>query len=169
VNSVREIPLTRGRVALIDASDFERVGHFKWTVGGFNGKCAYAYRKARDVQGTLRTMLLHRLILDAKPGQFVDHINGDTFDNRRSNLRLATRVQNNCNRRAITDSGLIGIYRKNAGWCGRVQLGAIKHQTRTFNCPILAAAARDVLASRLHADFARLNFQWIPVSAGERP
>lgn len=80
-----EVPLTRGKVAVIDAADADEVGRFNWT--------ATALGYASNVH---RRLYLHRLLM---PGvKEVDHANGDKLDCRRSNLRAATRIQNSANR-----------------------------------------------------------------------
>ena len=55
---------------------------------------------------------IHRVVMDAPKGMDVDHINGDTLDNRRENLRICTRAQNSQNKRLRVDSksGYKGVY-----------------------------------------------------------
>lgn len=166
-SSARTISTTKGRVSLIDENDFIRFGHLKWTAGSFSGKTHYVYRSVWGDDGKCRTILLHRAIMNAQKGQIVDHINGDTFDNRRANLRFASHRQNafNC-RRQPSKHGFIGIDSQTPGaWRGRVSVGRRSRYTATFACPVLAAAARDVLAKELHGDYAVLNFTFTPVEA----
>ena len=78
------IQLSSGLVAVVDDADHEWLSQWKWwTTKG------YAVRQVRR-GGTLQTILMHRLIAEAKPGEEVDHISGDKLDNRRANLRLGT-------------------------------------------------------------------------------
>lgn len=158
---MREITLTKGRVALVDDEDFARFGHLKWTTGSFGGRIGYAYR-TEFRGGKWGTVLLHREILGATPGQMVDHRNRDTFDNRRANLRFASRSENarNCYRRS-SNSGFIGVSSQTPGtWRGRVSVVDKSYYTPTFKCPLQAALARDILASRLHGEYAVLNFNY---------
>lgn len=98
---MREIPLTQGKVAFVDDVDYERVSEKKWHF-------SHGYAKNKGSEGSI---YLHRVVMEAKPGQYVDHKNGDKLDNRRSNLRFCTMSQNLGNsRRPITNtSGIKGV------------------------------------------------------------
>jgi hypothetical protein len=84
-------PHTKRRgVALVDGADAEAVGAYRWCMDG-NG---YAMRTIR-VGGKKLTVLMHRFVLGLGPGDpDVDHVFGDTLDNRRANLRVATNGEN---------------------------------------------------------------------------
>jgi hypothetical protein len=88
----REIPLTRGLVALVDASDYEYVAQFRWWAK-WSPRTQSFYASGR-MRGHRRVFTMHRLVLNAPLDRFVDHINHDTLDNRRGNLRLVTNQQN---------------------------------------------------------------------------
>ncbi|MMZ67947.1 hypothetical protein D1872_305870 [compost metagenome] len=90
---MREIPLTQGKVAIIDDEDFEKVSAYKWC---YSSTIGYAVSR-KVVNGKRQPVLMHRLILDAPPGLVTDHINHDKLDNRKANLRLCTRHENNRN------------------------------------------------------------------------
>jgi hypothetical protein len=94
---MKEIPMTQGLVALVDDEDAGLIGGYKWR--GLKSKgahTAYAYAQIRGSRPK-RRIYLHRLIMNAPAGIEVDHINGNGLDNRRANLRLATRVENSRN------------------------------------------------------------------------
>lgn len=64
-------------------------------------------------------IMLHRLVMDAKPGDVVDHINGNRLDNRKCNLRFVSIKENNCNRHAIptnNKSGYRGVSFHRGKW-----------------------------------------------------
>ena len=93
---------------LVDAEDWERVSKHTWGVNRKRDKF-YArtyirvpghYLKGphKWKQPKYNSVGLHRLILDAPPGKHVDHINGDTLDNRKCNLRLCSIRENLLNR-----------------------------------------------------------------------
>jgi len=150
------IPLTKGYTAKVDHAAFERFGKFNWcALIDFKTGNVYAARDSK-------TTLLHRLIMESPAGMLVDHINRDTLDCRRSNLRIVTKQQNLLNRRfkRVSASGFIGVHPSGPNFCGVVMLNGRAHRTRVYPCPILAAAARDVLAQELHGEFAALNFEF---------
>jgi hypothetical protein len=84
---VKKIPLTKGKFAIVDDSDFERVNAFHWTCN-------------TDGYATSKVGPMHRFILDAPKGTQVDHRNHDTLDNRRENIWLCTPSQNRLNNRS---------------------------------------------------------------------
>lgn len=83
------IPLTQGRVVLVDDEDYEWLSERKWHAH----KSSTHWYAACWIKGKMIRM--HRLITDAPDGLVVDHINGDTLDNRRCNLRICTTRENN--------------------------------------------------------------------------
>lgn len=101
---------------LIDTNDFELANSFpnRWQmIDGHKGEKFYTWgRKVTDYNA--RRFSLHRLILgDMQEGNVVDHINGDTLDNRRCNLREVTPAQNvqNVKRaRSNSKSGILGVH-----------------------------------------------------------
>lgn len=87
-----EIKLSQERVAIIDDDDFDKVSKYKWHYVRFGYACANPAWKGPSLR-------MHRIIMDAKEGQVVDHVNGDRLDNRKANLRFCTQSQNLMNRR----------------------------------------------------------------------
>lgn len=96
---MKEIPLSRGLVAIVDDEDFDWLNQWKWYAGN-NGKARtmYAIRMAA-VEGKRRKFRMHREIMNPPDGMEVDHINHNGLDNRRSNLRIVTSSQNSRNTR----------------------------------------------------------------------
>ncbi len=95
--SYRRIYLGEGFWTILDQKDYYHFGCFNWEVHGYDNK----FYAVRNVMGNPRwttTVRLHRLIMNAPKGVLVDHHNGDSLDNRRDNLRLATHSQNSCNK-----------------------------------------------------------------------
>src|SRR3990167_5315472 len=97
---VISITLTQDKVALIDASDWPLISGYTWhaALRGHSGRHWYAVTTVYTGKNQYRKLVpMHRLLLDPPDDIEIDHINGDGLDNRRSNLRLATRIQNAAN------------------------------------------------------------------------
>ncbi len=109
----REVALSNGGVVIVDDEDYDMVSRWRWRRNG-----DYASRSAWDKQKK-RTgpILMHRFLLNAPPNRFVDHINRDTLDNRRENLRLIPRGANPQNKevRSETSTGVRGVQRTKGG------------------------------------------------------
>ena len=115
----------------------------------------------------VRKIALGRLIMNlTDPNICVDHIDGDTLNNQRSNLRRATRAQNARNARrlkykATTSSKYIGLYymprqRRTCPWYAQVKLNN-KRTSRTFPDEFSAFKWVNVMRYRLHGKFAVLQ------------
>ena len=161
-DEVSIINLSNGMSCLIDAEDFARLSRICWTANvlrtssGREHVHAYGWVKERK-----RSVLMHRLIMDAPRGVEVDHINGDSLDNRKSNLRFANRSQNSANRKVVkAASGYKGVFRATNGkpFIVKVWVGGIDHYIGRFACPVEAARAYDAAAVRHFGSFAALNF-----------
>lgn len=151
--STREIPLTQGFVALIDAEDWPLVRGHKWSVAIRREKNSER-RYAQTFKG--RTIvLMHRLITNAPAGRPVDHVDGDGLNNRRVNLRIATTALNGANSiHRNRCSGYRGVYPNRKRWMARVGHRYIG----TFDTALEAAIARDKAAVAIYGEFAVLNF-----------
>lgn len=146
-----EVPLTRGMVALIDGDDADRVLAYPWYAASCDGQ----YYATNDTAG-----LLHRFLMEPKPGMLVDHINGDKLDNRRCNLRIATPSQNAMNsaKRRTSKGKYRGVSKNGPGWSAMLTKDYKSHYLGTFRTPEEAAKAYDEMARILHGEFAVLNF-----------
>jgi len=120
------------------------------------------------MQGYVRTtknprMFLHRIIIGAKKGEIVDHKNGNRSDNRKSNLRIVTRAQNNTNRRVSSkkrSSCYKGVFWRAdiRCWKAIIQSNGKKFYLGNFKTQEEAAHEYDEYARRLHGKYARTNF-----------
>jgi hypothetical protein len=142
---------------LIDREDGERVLSYPggWLAHKEAGGI-YVYCRAQQ----LRVVRLHRFIIEAPDGSLVDHANGNSLDNRRCNLRLATAQQNCWNSKPRGASGLKGVWlhRHSGLWTGTIRSPSGHRQSiGYFRDPLDAAEARDKLAADFHGEFAWLN------------
>jgi hypothetical protein len=103
---VKEIPLSRGKVAIVDEDDYEWLLKYNWhyTTKG------YAVRKT-SIVGEKTQVFMHREIINCPDDKQVDHINRNKLDNRKENLRIATNAQNAANRDLLdtNTSGFRGV------------------------------------------------------------
>lgn len=155
--SYREIPLTRGKVAIVDAEDYDRVMQHKWHVQIYPTTC-----RARNSNN----VYMHRLILNAMPHETIDHRDGDALNNRKSNLRRATLAGNNQNARIRKDnsSGFKGVQiasgngKRTGKWKATIRFNGKTLHLGIFERAEDAAYAYDQRARELFGEFAHLNF-----------
>jgi hypothetical protein len=159
-NGTAEIKLTLGLSALVDTDDFAWLSAFKWRASQNGKRKFYAVRTAR-VGGIERNLYMHRVIVGASPDLVVDHINGNSLDNRRCNLRVCTHAENL--RNAIWPKGtsrLKGVswHAGAKAWEAYISLDGRKHHLGCFASEVEAAKAHDAIALKHFGEFARLNF-----------
>lgn len=161
---LKPIPLTQGKLAIVDADDFERLDRFKWFLLRSTDRHLYAVRSATTEErtsGAKRVVLMHREIAGAADDEVVDHIDHDGLNNRKSNLRTCRRWQNMCNRlRDVRRSGYRGVTRRSnsPNFFARIYVNNQLIHLGNFSTPDEAAMAYDAAAREYHGEFARLNF-----------
>jgi hypothetical protein len=150
------IQLTQGRYALIDEEDYDRLSLYWWRPFTTHG-LTYARRTAGNT-----CLFMHRVITDAPAGAQVDHINGDTLDNRKSNLRVvgSSENQQNRHRQSTNTSGYKGVSWSVSGkkWQSSITRLRKVYHLGFFDAPEDAARAYDAKASELYGVHARINF-----------
>jgi hypothetical protein len=102
----KQIPLTQGIFSIVDDDDFDRLASWEWYARWDNGSHSFYASTHHILEGTYQ---MSRVIMAAPVGLVPDHINHDTLDNRKSNLRLVTIAQNNLNK--IVQRGKIVPYK----------------------------------------------------------
>lgn len=154
---MREIPVTNTRPAIVNDSDYELVARHKW----HRSSKGYAQTVLPLGRGQQRTVLMHRLILDAPKGIQVDHIDHDKLNNRRSNIRLCSGHDNQGNRRSSVGSSRF----KGVTWSKQKRKWKAYIQQRKSTCYLgyydaeeAAARAYDAAAREYFGEFAYLNF-----------
>ena len=117
---MKTILLTQNKFAFVDDEDFERLNQYKWYTKR-EGNTWYATRgsKKLDDKGKQKLIRMHREILNAPKGIPVDHINGNGLDNRKKNIRVATKTQNAQNQKHPRRDNKLGI--KGVCWDGKLK------------------------------------------------
>jgi hypothetical protein len=157
-----QIPLSKGRggITIIDDIDAD-LAISKWHVNNLGRKSFYATRQERK-----KRVWLHRIILERALGRPIakteipDHINGDTLDNRRCNLRISTKRQNSQNRRIhINKTGYKGVYKSDNKYYAQLQRRGMKTVcSHGFQTAEEAAREYDRMAIECFGEFAATNF-----------
>jgi hypothetical protein len=156
----REIPLSQGKVALVDAEDYEWLSQWKWCAQK-HFKTFYAMRKEKRLDGKRTTVKMHRAIMGLQCGDTiqVDHHNCNGLDNRRCNIRFATSQENSRNRSVRVDnkSGIKGIHKQGNRWKAQITGDGGKIFLGYFGTPEEAHAAYCAAAKQHHGEFACLG------------
>lgn len=152
---MKQIELTQGKVALVDDGDFAELDKHKWHYN-HGGSMRYAHRRKGD-----KIVSMHREILCAKKGEYVDHINGDSLDNRRFNMRICTNAENGRNSKLskANKSGYKGVgwNKSRCLWRARITLDKKGIELGFHVCPLKASRLYDDAAKKYFGEFARLN------------
>ena len=153
--------LPTGRYFIFDAVDTDKVKQHRWTVAESGYVETTSYLKGESVR-----LRLHRIIVDAPDEMVIDHINGNRWDNRRCNLRIATPMDNSHNHKLFitNSSGYTGVsYEKRRGkYAAYIHVDGRKKHLGYFNDPKTAAKAYDQAAVFYYGEFASPNFKEVP-------
>lgn len=154
---MKTIYLTQGRVAIVDDADFDWLNQWKWYAQYSHHTQSFYAMRCR-YPGKVR-IHMSRLILgltDSKVG--ADHRNGNTLDNQRQNLRVATRRQNAANSRTRKDCllGIKGVSKVGNRYKVQMTLDGQKLYLGSFATPEEAAEAYRLKALDAHGEYARI-------------
>jgi len=154
----RYIALTKGKVAIVDADNYERLNQVPWYA--IRSISTWYAGKHSDEEPSVEVRM-HQFVIDVPVGMVPDHKNGNGLDNRRANLRAATGRQNQGNRRPNprNTSGFRGVVwdahaRK---WKAHIGIGGIPKHIGLFSDKIAAARAYNERAKEHFGEFAKLN------------
>jgi hypothetical protein len=154
-----EIELTQGLKTVIDDEDFPLVSGFKWCASRDRHGFVYA-RCGGGTRAKQPSLLLHRLLMGSPKGLVVDHIDHDTLNNRRSNLRVCTPAENLHNSRIkrTSSSGIRNVMYELCGdgisrrWRAEIMVKGVRHR-RYFDDAQSAEAWALETRQRLHGSF----------------
>jgi len=169
-----------GKFAMVDDEDYEKLIKQKWY--GDRHHNGETYATTREIQTEMykkgKLIRMHRMIMDAKKGQIIDHKNRNTLDNQKHNLRFCTLSENQKNKKSHKNSSseFLGVHRatikdevrkdgtrkERIYWMAKIKtsegksihLGAFKYNR---DGEIAAAKAYNEAAKIYHGEFANLN------------
>lgn len=152
-----QLALTKGMVALVDHDDFHLVSEYNWYAHK-GGSGVYAATTVTELDGKRLMIRMHRLILGTTDSKiYVDHINGDGLDNRRSNLRVCSHADNVKNRRnqQNNQSGFKGVswHTTNKRWQAQIRSNGKRTHLGYYSSPQDAHAAYCDAAKKYHGAF----------------
>jgi len=157
---MKTIELTQGRHAIVDDDDYEWLMQHKWHYH----RTGYA-RRGSGGRKQHRKLYMHREIAKAPSGFDVDHINGNTLDNRKSNLRICTRKENIRNQKLISvKRRKTSVYKgvswdkRDGRWIAQITVDRRSIRLGSFTNELDGALAYDEAARRFFGEFARTNF-----------
>jgi hypothetical protein len=157
--AMREIPLTRDQVAIVDDEDYAWLSQWKWQAT-WNPHTRSFYATTDRMYGMKRFKCsMHREILGLTDMHVkCDHRNHDTLDNRRRNLRVASNSQNLMNSRMRTSntSGYKGVswFARDHKWRAKIMIGYKQRSLGHFDKIEDAAAAYHAASLKYHGEFA---------------
>lgn len=152
---MKKIKLTQEKYAMVDDDDYEFLSQFNWYAFKNHG----TYRAVRCASGLKRTVYMSRDLMKPLSGMVVDHINGDTLDNRKCNLRVCTSAENIRNRKLHKNSisGYKGVRKQGKNWRATIRANDKRIFLGVFNTKEEAAAAYNEASKKYHGEFARIN------------
>lgn len=154
------MPLSKGQYAKVDPDAVADLSRWTWSVNptksGF-----YAHRQLpRDSSGKRKKEYMHRRIAGADESDVVDHINGDTLDNRRENLRVCSQSENMRNTDCIFGAiPFRGVHKRNGRYVAGIKIDGARVELGAFETAEEAAAEYDKAAAALFEKSRGLNGQ----------
>ncbi len=162
---VARVPLTQGVEAIVDLADIDLVQSRNWYASkGRHTLYAVSNGERRGSAPRAPSVQMHRVVLGLAPDdpREVDHIDHDGLNNRRSNLRPATRSQNSRNMGSPTGARTpykgVGWHSRDQSWRAYISIDRRQISLGYFATEEEAARAYDAAAVEAWGEFAWLNF-----------
>lgn len=152
---MKEIPLTQGKVALVDDEDYEELMKYKWH---YDHNIYTGMSYAVGYIGNNKKIRMHRFIMKSPDNTVCDHINRNTLDNRKENLRNVTISQNAMNRKATSRNKLglknISFRKENSKFRVQIEMNGKIVFYNQYETLEEAIQARDEALKKYHGEFA---------------
>lgn len=153
---MKRIELTKGKTAIVDDDDFENLSKYRW----YCSNAGYAVNPKHP-----NGVFMHRILMGFERGKskeiFVDHINGNKLDNRKSNLRLVDKYQNQQNRKnsRANTSGFKGVafMKSKRKWWAKITVNKQRKFLGYFETAREAGLAYNQAAKNFFGEYAKLN------------
>lgn len=157
----RKIRLSKGKIAVVDPEDYDELSRYKWYASK-QGRSYYAKRGVRGIRGVRSNISMHRVIMSTGVGKVTDHINHDSLDNRKANLRVVSVQENGWNQRKQIgrhSSRYKGVClcRDKGKWHSRIMVSGKQIFLGSFDDEVAAARAYDAAARKYFGEYAALN------------
>lgn len=155
----RLILLTQGMYAIVNETDYNFLMQWKWHAFFTRNKKWYALRRVWNPERKVaEAVFMHSLLVDREGAKDIDHINDIGLDNRRLNLRPATRSQNQCNKKMQSNntSGYKGVSKHGTKWVYDIRANGNKLYRGGFETALEAFEARCKVVEQLHGEFTRV-------------
>ena len=151
-NDVTIIKMKGGKECRVSTDTFEMLWPYTWCVEGTG------YVMSRTSGHAVK---MHRLIMNAKKGEFVDHIDGDPLNNTLDNLRICRKQQNEFNQKVRVDNTTgykgVSLLKSTGKYRAYINKNGIRYELGVFHTKKEAALAYNMKAVELFGEFARLN------------
>lgn len=154
---MQKIPLTQNQYAVVDDDDYEFLSKKNWSAQW--SPFTESYYAVSEENG--KRIHMHAIVNKTPLGMQTDHVDRNTLNNCKSNLRSVTASQNNMNKdkQKNNTSGFKGVVKHGNNWRARIKINKKLYSLGTFKTPEEAAQAYDDAAKKYFKDFAILNFK----------
>lgn len=156
------IYVAKGKWAIVDEDDYQKYGKLLWCTSVNKTMKPYAATSTITADGRKSMLLMHRLIMSAGKGIFVDHINLNTLDNRKINLRLCSYAGNNQNRAKFSGKSSkfkgVSLQAKSGRWRACICVNGKNIYLGEYSNEETAAKIYDDNCLKYHGEFGILNF-----------
>ena len=164
--NMKRIPLTQGKFTVVDDEDYDYLTQWKWHAqksrNTFYAVRTYAHPTLKTSKGWAKrcALRMHRVILRCPADMQVDHFDHDGLENRKFNIRICTKGQNQHNKlpKPHCASKYKGVNRNQKKWKAQIRHNNVRLYLGTYDSEIVAARVYDNKAKELFGEYAYLNF-----------